>query len=146
MFDWRYESRPSKEPLVTRDNGNAAIRVLIVEDDRRVGAALRSFLVALSGFEVVGVATDVSTALKLAREAAPAVAIVDVLLPDARHGLGLLHTLTRELRLPAVAISIDGWVGADALAAGAHRFLDKDSAPERLPAALRAAVSGPPRP
>jgi two-component system, NarL family, invasion response regulator UvrY len=130
---------------VARDNGDAAIRVLIVEDDLRVRTALRSFLAASPGFEVVGVAADVPTALKLARETAPAVVIVDILLPDARHGLGLVSTLARELGLPTVAMSIDGWVGADALAAGARRFLDKDSAPERLPAALRAAVSGPPR-
>ena len=131
---------------MSRDNGDAAVRVLIVEDDPRVRTALHSFLAASSGFEVVGVAADASTALKLAREAAPAVVIVDVLLPDARHGLGLLRTLTRELGLPSVAISIDSWVSADALAAGACRFLDKDSAPELLPAVLRAAVSTTPRP
>jgi len=126
---------------VARDNADAAIRVLIVEDDLRVRTALRSFLAASSGIEVVGVAADVSTALELAREAAPAVVLVDVLLPDASHGLGLLRTLTRELGLPSVAISIDGWVSADALAAGACRFLVKDSAPALLPAVLRAAVS-----
>jgi DNA-binding NarL/FixJ family response regulator len=131
---------------VTRDHGDAAIRVLIVEDDPRVRTALRSFLAASPGFEVVGVAADAATALQLAREAAPAVVIVDVLLPDARRGLGLLDTLTRELGLPSIAISIDSWVSADALAAGACRFLDKDSAPELLPSALRAAVSATPGP
>ena len=131
---------------MTRDNGDAAIRVLIVEDDLRVRTALRSFLAASPGFEVVGVAADATTALELAREAAPAVVIVDVLLPDAPRGLGLLDALTRELGLPSIAISIDSWVSADALAAGACRFLDKDSAPELLPAALRAAVSATPRP
>ncbi len=126
---------------MTRENGSAAVRVLIVEDDPRVRTALRSFLAASPGFEVVGVAADAASALKIAREAAPAVVIVDVLLPRVEHGLGLLRTLTRELGIPAVAISIDGWVSADALAAGASRFLDKDSAPELLPAALRAVAS-----
>ena len=67
-------------------------------------------------------------------------------LPEARDGLGLLRALTAELGIPAVAISIQGWVRSEALAAGAYRFLDKDSSPELLLAALRAATSGPERP
>ena len=68
---------------------------------------------------------------------------VDVLLPTVQDGLGLVRALTAELNVPAVAISIHGWVRGSALAAGAHRFLDKDSAPERLVAALRAAARYP---
>jgi DNA-binding NarL/FixJ family response regulator len=128
-----------------RDDSGPAVRVLIVEDDARVRIALRSFLSASDGFEVVGDAPDAELALRIARERAPDVAVVDVLLPDARAGLELLRTLTGELAIPAVAISIDGWVSADALAAGACRFLDKDSAPEQLPAALLAAAAGRPR-
>jgi DNA-binding NarL/FixJ family response regulator len=124
-----------------RDNGDRAVRVLIVEDDSRVRNALRSFLSASDGFEVVGVAADAATAVRIARERAPAVAVVDVFLPDARDGLGLLRILTAELGIPTVAISIDSRVGSDALAAGACRFLDKDRAPERLPGELLAAAA-----
>lgn len=128
-----------------RDDGDLAarVRVLIAEDDPRVRTALRSFLSASDGFDVVGDAGNATTALEIARELRPAVALVDVLLPEARDGLGLLRALTAELGIPAVAISIQSWVRGDALAAGAYRFLDKDSSPELLLVALRAATSGP---
>jgi DNA-binding NarL/FixJ family response regulator len=130
---------------VIRDDGDLAarVRVLIAEDDPRVRTALRSFLSASDGFDVVGDAGNATTALEIARELRPAVALVDVLLPEARDGLGLLRALTAELGIPAVAISIQSWVRGDALAAGAYRFLDKDSSPELLLVALRAATSGP---
>jgi DNA-binding NarL/FixJ family response regulator len=128
---------------VTPDDADHAVRVLIVEDDARVRTALRSFLSASEGFEVVGDAADAATALRMAREWAPAVAVVDVLLPDASDGLALLRILTADLSIPAIAISIDDQFSGDALAAGAHRFLDKDSAPEQLLGALRAAAGRP---
>jgi DNA-binding NarL/FixJ family response regulator len=125
---------------VPGDDGGAAVRVLIVEDDQRVRAALRRFLSASAGFEVVAAAADPHAALRMARELAPAVALVDVLLPEAGDGLGLLRALTGELSIPAVAISMRGGLRVGALAAGACRFLPKDGAPDLLLAALRAAV------
>lgn len=128
------------------DDRNQSVRILIAEDDPRVRIALRTFLVASEGFEVVGEAASPASALDIAREQTPAVALVDVLLPHARDGLGLLRALTGGLGIPAVAISIQGGVGSSALAAGACRFLNKDSAPELLVAALRAAASTQQRP
>jgi DNA-binding NarL/FixJ family response regulator len=125
---------------VSDDNHDQPLRILIVEDDPRVRTALRTFL-SEDGFEVVGDAATAATALQIARERAPAVVLVDVLMPDVPDGIELLRTLTGDLRIPAVAISIHGWVRSDALAAGAYRFLDKDSAPELMVAALRAAAS-----
>jgi DNA-binding NarL/FixJ family response regulator len=125
---------------VSDDNHDQPLRILIVEDDPRVRTALRTFL-SEGGFEVVGDAATAAMALQIARERAPAVVLVDVLMPDVPDGIELLRALTGELRIPAVAISIHGWVRNDALAAGAYRFLDKDSAPEFMVAALRAAAS-----
>jgi DNA-binding NarL/FixJ family response regulator len=125
---------------VSDDNHDQPLRILIVEDDPRVRTALRTFL-SEDGFEIVGDAATAATALQIARERAPAVVLVDVLMPDLPDGIELLRTLTGDLRIPAVAISIHGWVRSDALAAGAYRFLDKDSAPELMVAALRAAAS-----
>jgi DNA-binding NarL/FixJ family response regulator len=119
---------------------NRPVRVVIVDDDPRVRAALHSFLSASPGFQVVGGAAGAATALHLVRSAVPDVVLVDVHLPDARDGFALLRAVTCELRIPAVAVSISGRVRMDALAAGAHRFIGKDSAPERLLGALRAAA------
>jgi DNA-binding NarL/FixJ family response regulator len=117
----------------------ARIQVLIADDDARVRTALRAFLSALPDFEVIGEAASAAAALQLAREHRPTVALVDVLLPDARDGLDLLRTLTVDFRIPVVAISIEGGMRSSALAAGAYRFLDKDGSPELLVDALLAA-------
>jgi DNA-binding NarL/FixJ family response regulator len=126
---------------VIHDNQDKPVRVMIVEDDFRVRAALRSFLSASGGIEVVGDAATPAAALAMARERAVAVALVDVHLPDVPDRLELLRTLTDELGIPAVAISLHSWVRGSALAAGASRFLDTNSAPELLVVALREAVS-----
>jgi DNA-binding NarL/FixJ family response regulator len=120
-----------------------AIQVLIVENDPRVLAALRTFLSSHSEFEIIGEAGDAAAALRLARSRTPAVALVDVLLPDTDDGLRLLRTLTGELGIPSVAISIDSGVRCGALAAGAYRFLEKDGLAERLTATLSAAAREP---
>jgi DNA-binding NarL/FixJ family response regulator len=124
---------------VTGDERAQPVRVLVAEDDPRVRAALRAFLSASPGVEVVGAAGDAAAALELARDQGPTVALVDVLLPEAADGLALLRALTRELGIPAIAISIHGGLRSAALAAGAHQFLDKDRPPDVLLAALRSA-------
>jgi DNA-binding NarL/FixJ family response regulator len=69
------------------------------------------------------------------------VALIDILLPEAPDGLGLLRAITNELRIPAIAMSVDGGLKNSALAAGAARFFDKDGTADRLIAALRSVAS-----
>jgi DNA-binding NarL/FixJ family response regulator len=128
---------------VPGDHHVRPVRVLIVEDDPRVRTALHRFLCASAGFDVVGAAATAAAALEMAGRLTPSVAVVDVFLPDARDGVGLLRVLTGELRIPAVAMSMHSGSRSGALAAGAYRFLDKDSAPELLLRALRAPVPVP---
>jgi CheY-like chemotaxis protein len=94
-----------------------------------VRAALRKFLSAFPGFDVVGDAGNATTAMQLARERTPTVVLVDVLLPDAEDGLGLLHALADELRIPAVAISMHWRLRCRALAVGALELLAKTVRP-----------------
>ena len=119
------------------------VRVLIAEDDARVRTALCSFLSGCPDLEIVGDAGSAATALALAKELAPAVALVDVRLPKASDGLGLMRTLTGELKIPVVAMSILGGFRMSALAAGAYQFLEKECAAELLIASLRAAATSP---
>jgi DNA-binding NarL/FixJ family response regulator len=127
--------------LVVVDEPAEPVRVLVADDDPRVRTALRRFLSASPGFHVVGVAGTAATAVEMAREQTPHVALVDLLLPEADDGLGVLRTMSGELAIPAIAISIEGGLRTSALAAGACRFLDKDSPPELLVTALRQAAS-----
>lgn len=114
------------------------VRVLIVDDDQRVRAALRAYLSAVPGIDVVGTADGPAAALDIARRHPPTVAVIDLLIPDAQDGLALLRTLT-GMRIPAVALSIEYQLSASALAAGARQFVGKDSSPDLLLAAVRAA-------
>jgi DNA-binding NarL/FixJ family response regulator len=126
--------------MTVRDGIARPIGVLIADDDARVRAALRTFLCADPDFDVVGEAGCADVAVAIAREHGPVVALVDILMPKADDGLGLIRTLTGELRIPAVAISMETGVRAVAISAGAIAFLPKGSPPELLLAALRAAA------
>ncbi|WP_207312540.1 response regulator [Lentzea alba] len=120
------------------NDGRGPIRVLIVDDDPRVRAALRTFLVAHQGFEVVGEAGCAESAVRLALETAPGVAIVDVLLPTEREGLSLLRVFAEQHGIPVVAMSLDNACADGAIAAGAQVFLAKDGCSELLVSALLA--------
>lgn len=117
------------------------IRVLIADDDRRVRTAVSTLLTSSAGFEVVGTSATTESALALAREHLPTVALIDVLLPEVHDGLALLRALTAELHIPAIAMSIDGGLRKSALAAGAASFFDKDGGANHLIAALHAVVA-----
>jgi len=117
------------------------IRVLIADDDHRVRTALSALLTGTAGFDVVGTSGTTESALTLAREHRPMVALIDILLPEAPDGLGLLSAITNELRIPAIAMSVDGGLKNSALAAGAARFFDKDGTADRLIAALRSVAT-----
>jgi len=117
------------------------IRVLIADDDHRVRTALSALLTSSAGFDIVGSSATTDSALTLARQHRPTVALIDILLPEAPDGLALLRAITNELHIPAIAMSIDGGLSKSALAAGATRFVDKDSRADQLIAALRAVVS-----
>jgi two-component system response regulator DesR len=117
------------------------IRVLIADDDHRVRIALSTLLTTSADFEVVGAAGTAAGALTLAREHRPTVALIDMHLPDPADGLGLLRTISGELHIPAIAISVDGGLAKNALAAGAADFFDKDGMAERLISALRTVAS-----
>ena len=131
--------RPEEEQVVRA----LPIRVLIADDDHRVRTALSTLLTTSADFEVVGAAGTADGALTLARKHRPSVALVDMHLPDPADGLGLLRTIAAELHIPAIAISVDGALASNALAAGAAHFFDKDGAAERLISALRSVASAP---
>jgi DNA-binding NarL/FixJ family response regulator len=132
--------RPEGSDLVPVER-REPIRVLIADDDHRVRKALSTLLTSSAGFDVVGISATTEGALTLARHHRPMVALIDILLPEATDGLGLLSAITNELHITAIAMSIDGGLRKSALAAGATSFVDKDTRPDELIAALRAVDS-----
>ncbi|MGW4209001.1 response regulator [Lentzea sp. NPDC004789] len=113
--------------------------MLIVDDDARVRSAMRTFLLAHQEFEVVGEAGCPASAVRMAEETTPSVAIVDVLMPAERDGVSLLKVLTGRYGIPVVAMSLNNACADGAIAAGAFTFLAKDGCSELLVSALLAA-------
>src|SRR6266545_6436179 len=67
-------------------------RVLVVEDDFLIAMQTEVALTA-AGFEVVGPATTAEEAVALAREAQPALAVMDVRLASTRDGIDAARQL-----------------------------------------------------
>lgn len=117
------------------------LAVLVADDDARVRQGLREMIQFSSDAVVVGEASSARSALQLDLALRPDVVILDLLLPGAEDGLGVLRELSARGR-PVVAISVWGFLGPQALASGAASFLEKGSPLiDQLVQAIRTAVT-----
>lgn len=80
-----------------------ALRVLIADDEPIARLDLREMLVAL-GHVVAGEAADGDSALRLARQLRPDIAILDIRMPGM-DGLDVAHTLAEERIAPTLILS-----------------------------------------
>jgi DNA-binding NtrC family response regulator len=115
------------------------IRLLVVDDDVRVRAAIDQTIALESDLLVVADAADAATARIAADRADPSVALVDVLLPDDLTGLALVRGLSQRPGCAVVAMSVRGGLREPALAAGAVAFVEKGGDIDALLDAVRAA-------
>jgi CheY-like chemotaxis protein len=115
------------------------VRLLLVDDDARVRAAIGQTIASEAGLEMVAVAADAATALTLAACIAPSVALVDVLIPDEAAGLTLVRSLSQKPGCAVVAMSVRGGLRRAALAAGAVAFVEKGAGIDAVLEAVRAA-------
>ena len=116
------------------------IRVLVADDQALVRGGLAAILDAQEDIEVVGEAEDGDVAVERARELEPDVVVMDIRMPRL-DGI----EATRRIEGPRVLIlttfDLDEYVYG-ALKAGAAGFVLKDTAPDRLAAAVRAVAAG----
>lgn len=119
-------------------------RVLLVDDHRLVRAGLRSLLATAADVEVVGEAEDGVQALQLAAVTDPDVVLMDLSMPvlDGVSATRQLLAARPGVRVVVLSSFSDGDRVRDALTAGAIGYVLKDSAPEELLAAVRAAAHG----
>lgn len=121
------------------------IRVLIVDDQRMVRRGLTLLLSAEDDIEVVAEADDGGQALRLAAQHQPDVVLMDIRMPGM-DGLEASRML-REASDAGPAVVMLTTFGEDAyvdeaLRAGAAGFVLKDSDPDLLVDAVRAAAAG----
>jgi DNA-binding NtrC family response regulator len=117
------------------------IRVLVVDDDPRVLQAIAHTVMLEVGMVMVGNAADARTALSIAQDARPSVALVDVLLPDKVTGLALVRALNQRPGCAVVAMSVRSGLREASRAAGAIAFAEKGGDIDALLHAVRMAAA-----
>src|SRR5262245_27018339 len=120
------------------------MRVLIVDDHAVVREGLKRILAAMAKPTRVGEAADAAQALALARQTRWDCALVDIALPG-KTGLELLKELRRQQPgLPVLILSMfpEEQYAVRMLRAGASGYLNKESAPEQLLAAIQSILRG----
>ena len=122
----------------------SAVRVLLVDDHLSFRQGVADLLAAERGFEVVGEAGDGVEALELARQLVPDVVLMDLSMPRM-DGLEATRRIKAELpctRIVVLTISEGEPSVLGSLKSGAHGYLPKSVAPQRLLSTLRGVARG----
>src|SRR5689334_19248467 len=122
----------------------AVPRVLVVDDQDLIRAGLVALITAAPGLDVVGEAADGLQAVARAATLRPDVILMDVRMPHL-NGVAATEQILAAARPPTPRVLILTTFDQDeyvyrALRAGAAGFLLKDTAPERLLAAIHTAA------
>jgi DNA-binding NarL/FixJ family response regulator len=129
----------------TTGTGGRHAKVLVVDSDSRVRAALCALIGSSPGLSVAGEASSRSAAYAASEALCPDVVVLDILLPSVDDGLEVLSHLAASGRA-VVALSIREGLRAAAFAAGAVAFVEKYAGPDALLESLRDVVARIPEP
>ena len=119
------------------------MRVLLIDDHTLFREGLTALLVR-RGIEVIAAVSDGAEGVRVARETAPDVILVDLCMP-AMDGIEVLASLRREgVRACIIMVTTSPHERdlAQALRGGAQGYLLKDIEPDDLVVALKRAVAG----
>src|SRR5262245_22827730 len=119
----------------------ARAKVLIVEDDAIILLGLRDIL-SLVGLDVVGVAANVTDALRLAEKTRPDVAIFDIRLRGRRDGIEGARLMREKVDVPVVFLTgnTEQEIRARASEVTPAACLTKPAHPKQIIAAIERAL------
>jgi DNA-binding NarL/FixJ family response regulator len=119
-------------------------RVLIVDDHPLVREGLKGLIAQEADLRVCAEAGGVGSALEMARERRPDVAIVDLSLEDG-NGLDLIRRLNSHfpsIRILVCSMRDEALFARRAIDAGAHGYINKHEVAGHVIAALRQVLAG----
>jgi DNA-binding NarL/FixJ family response regulator len=119
-------------------------RILLADDHALVRQGFGSLLSGIVDFEVVGEATNGRDALRLIRELAPDIVLMDISMPELNGLDATARALHEHPKLKVIIVSMHTSEAhvVEALRAGAAGYLLKDADIGELEGAIRAVVSG----
>jgi two-component system, NarL family, response regulator LiaR len=120
------------------------IRLLLVDDHVVVRQGLRMVLSLEPDLEIIGEANNGQEALSLVKKLNPQVVLMDLLMP-VMDGVSAIRVLKKDypdIEVVALTSVLEDRLVIDAVEAGAAGYLLKESGPEELIEAIRAAAKG----
>jgi two-component system, NarL family, response regulator LiaR len=120
------------------------IRLLLVDDHTVVRQGLKMVLSLEDDLEIVGEAANGREALALVGRLAPQVVLMDLLMPvmDGVSAIRAIKGEHPEVEVVALTSVLEDRLVIDAVEAGAAGYLLKETGPEELVEAIRAAARG----
>jgi len=120
------------------------IRILLVDDHAVVRAGLRMLLAADPELQIIGEAENGAAGVRLARELAPDVVLMDISMPDM-NGIEATRRIKEacpDVAVLALTMHEDDQYFFEMLAAGASGYVPKRAAPNDLISAIHAVRGG----
>lgn len=119
------------------------ISVILADDHRIVCESLKQALEKEPGVQVVGMAADGRSAVRMTRDLKPDVVILDVTMPELSgiEAAKQIREQSPQTRIVALSMHSDRRYVTGMLAAGASGYLVKDCAFEELALAVRTVVN-----
>jgi DNA-binding NarL/FixJ family response regulator len=117
------------------------VRILIVDDHAEVRSGLAELFAATADIVVVATAADGEEAVALAASYRPEVVVIDISMPGIDGIEATRRILAADPRVRVIVLTSYRDRYAEAIAAGADRYLLKEGEPAELLSAVHSSIS-----